>query len=292
MSEDDRQMDALLKETARSVYLSIRAMPKAVRAPLCLGYLLARWSDTVADVLDVPVEQKRRILENPESADGKLPEELFQMSRRQATQGEMRLIASTPLLLRALNRSEAGGEIRKVWAAIREGQIFDLTAFAGKKRTLNAPELERYTYLVAGSAGEFWTELLFRFFPDWTREDRAKMCELGVSYGKALQLVNILRDENCDRASGRYYFDPSRRPELVRQATVGLRDGLLYASASRIGRVRAGCMLPALLGLDSLRGRLTRPLVYRWMILLLPLLFSRRSAGLLCDLAWRQGLSR
>src|SRR3989442_1137444 len=40
---------ALLASVSRSFYLSIKALPRDVRAPIGLAYLLARATDTIAD---------------------------------------------------------------------------------------------------------------------------------------------------------------------------------------------------------------------------------------------------
>ena len=43
----------LLASVSRSFYLSIRLLPRRLRAPIGLAYLLARASDTIADSADV-----------------------------------------------------------------------------------------------------------------------------------------------------------------------------------------------------------------------------------------------
>src|SRR5947209_2603298 len=48
----------LLASVSRSFYLSIRLLPRDVRAPIGLAYLLARASDTIADSADAPVETR------------------------------------------------------------------------------------------------------------------------------------------------------------------------------------------------------------------------------------------
>src|SRR4051794_8237712 len=45
----------LLASVSRSFYLSIKALPAEIRAPIALGYLLARASDTIADTTLAPV---------------------------------------------------------------------------------------------------------------------------------------------------------------------------------------------------------------------------------------------
>src|SRR6476469_924726 len=46
---------SILASVSRSFYLSIRILPKKLRDPVSLGYLLARASDTIADTTDVPI---------------------------------------------------------------------------------------------------------------------------------------------------------------------------------------------------------------------------------------------
>ncbi|GIT41826.1 MAG: hypothetical protein Ct9H300mP10_08360 [Methanobacteriota archaeon] len=45
----DAELDAILKGTSRSFYLSLKQLPSGVRSQLGLLYLLARTSDTIAD---------------------------------------------------------------------------------------------------------------------------------------------------------------------------------------------------------------------------------------------------
>src|SRR5436305_9677886 len=53
----------LLKPVSRSFYISIRLLPKALREPVALGYLLARTSDTIADASAVDVEKRIKLLD-------------------------------------------------------------------------------------------------------------------------------------------------------------------------------------------------------------------------------------
>src|SRR5258708_2643006 len=52
----------LLASVSRSFYLSIRLLPRGLRAPIGLAYLLARASDTIADSADAPIETRVRHL--------------------------------------------------------------------------------------------------------------------------------------------------------------------------------------------------------------------------------------
>src|SRR5205809_7391912 len=56
---------SILASVSRSFYLSIRLLPKKLRDPVSLGYLLARVSDTIADTTELPIElrtEKLRLL--------------------------------------------------------------------------------------------------------------------------------------------------------------------------------------------------------------------------------------
>src|SRR3954454_168752 len=52
----------LLRSVSRSFYLSLRFLPKALRDPLSLAYLLARATDTIADTTEAPVPLRTEAL--------------------------------------------------------------------------------------------------------------------------------------------------------------------------------------------------------------------------------------
>ena len=76
-----------------------------------------------------------------------------------------------------------------------EGQISDLTF----THYSTMEELERYCCLVAGSVGEMLLPVL--------RDDGAESATAsGIQLGKAMQIVNIIRDVGEDRGRGRRYL--------------------------------------------------------------------------------------
>src|SRR5258708_5772308 len=52
----------LLKSVARSFYLSLRFLPKIIRTPLSIAYLLARATDTIADTKELPISLRTQLL--------------------------------------------------------------------------------------------------------------------------------------------------------------------------------------------------------------------------------------
>jgi farnesyl-diphosphate farnesyltransferase len=125
-------------------------------------------------------------------------------------------------------------EVRAVLATLTSGMIFDLARFPGEdEKGLAAietlEELDHYTYMVAGCVGPFWTVLHVthrKRLGDWALRE---MSEEGVSFGKALQLTNVLRDVPGDLAHGRCYL-PAR--ELAALG-LGPRELLETAGAAR-----------------------------------------------------------
>jgi farnesyl-diphosphate farnesyltransferase len=169
-----------------------------------------------------------------------------------------------------------------VLATITEGQRFDLERFPGEDaETLAAldslAELDRYTYLVAGCVGEFWTRLHVAHRPRLAGWDVAAMSEIGVRFGKALQLTNVMRDVPADLRHGRCYLparelaalglvprdllDPAKTPEARRLLDRILREALEHYDAAwrytlaiprAEWRMRLACAWPLLIGLGTL----------------------------------------
>jgi farnesyl-diphosphate farnesyltransferase len=101
--------------------------------------------------------------------------------------------------------------IRELLATIITGQMDDLEQFPENTVTAlpDAAATERYTYLVAGCVGEFWTKMCRAHLPGMAGLDAAQ----GIRFGQGLQLVNILRDLPRDLRLGRCYLpvtDPAR----------------------------------------------------------------------------------
>src|SRR5205814_10371935 len=267
---------SILASVSRSFYLSIRLLPKKLRDPVSLGYLLARASDTIADTTELPIElrtEKLRLLARGIQGEA-LGDAIVGLSASlaplQKNKAERALIESLQPCLDWLDQSEVldREEVRAVLEQINRGQILDLERFQNPKQIVSletSAELDEYTYLVAGSAGEFWTRLCFHHLPKFAARSEDDMLGMGKRYGMGLQLINILRDAGADLRAGRCYFpneelavaamEPSqilREPERFQpiyrkwreKAERGIEAGLQYANAIRNRRVRIATALP------------------------------------------------
>lgn len=284
----------LLRRTSRSFYLTIRLLPRCLRSDITLAYLLARATDTIADTSTAPVEQRLDLLSvarrslRQETVEGYNPKTWICFQRDPS---EAALLERLPDLWTAMQACDASVRtlIADLMDRILEGQIFDLTRFPEGASPLTADELDRYTYLVAGSVGEFWHELCRLKLGDYDTVLSEVMKSRARHYGQALQLVNIIRDRNMDHALGRIYLPSDDVPRAVRQAREWLGEGTEYCAAVCSGRLRYATLLPALLGLRTLNlceaqpsGMLTpvkvpRAEVRLWMCRALPVWWSSAS---------------
>ncbi|HXI83124.1 MAG TPA: phytoene/squalene synthase family protein [Verrucomicrobiae bacterium] len=201
----------LLRDVSRSFYLTLRVLPPEIRPQVSLAYLLARATDTIADTKAVP--RAKRIFALQQLQNLSHVPELGAIAGQQTSDGERQLLERLEDCIVTLGQFDEADSrrIQELLKIIVSGQIFDLKRFPGETEKelvalSNDEELDRYTYMVAGCVGEFWTKMCMAHLPalnDWKAEE---MCALGVRFGKGLQLVNVLRDIPKDLRIGRCYL--------------------------------------------------------------------------------------
>jgi len=268
----------VLKGVSRSFYLTLRLLPGPLRGAASLGYLLARTSDTLADTAAAPVETRIACLERFAQAVAGSAVPLRWPAVLEHAVGdpwERRLLGQSARLLERLGQLPAGEArlVREVVAIIIGGQRLDLQRFAGADPALpvalaDDADLEDYAWRVAGCVGAFWTHLGFLTLGErYSSAPAAVLLDMGIAYGKGLQLVNILRDLPRDLAAGRCYLpvaDP-RDPAVlleshrrwVERAGEWVEEGFAYSATLRSRRLRAATVLPAMIAketLERLRG--------------------------------------
>jgi farnesyl-diphosphate farnesyltransferase len=233
----------LLASVSRSFYLTLKALPRELREPISLAYLLARTADTIADTAEAPagvrlvgLETFARLVQSPvreAAVEGEWVAELRQaFAPHQTDEAERQLMEKTELAL-AWMRTMTGAPrraITEVLQRIIEGQRLDIERFPadGTVRALETAEaLDDYTWRVAGCVGEFWTRLcgteLEAAFAEGVPVE--EMVADGVRMGKALQLVNILRDVGKDFRMGRCYLPESELRAAGVADLVGVMEG-------------------------------------------------------------------
>ena len=292
LSHQQRQkrLQRLLRGVSRTFYLSLTVLPKGLREPVGLAYLLARAADTIADTRLLPPDQRLGLLlsfRDQVRGPAQLPvlEQIKDaLTEAQAIPAERTLLESLPEFLEFLESLPEDDRrlVRTVLGTLTYGMEGDLINFpdedSGEIAALEQmADLEKYLYHVAGCVGQFWTEISAAHVSGLNGWDPGAMGELGVAYGKALQLTNVLRDLPKDLRMGRCYLPMEQleplglEPPDLLNAEMGRRawpavsqairtaldyyaDGeeYLLAIPRRCVRLRLAALWPMLIGLATL----------------------------------------
>ncbi len=299
-SERRHLLRAVLPDVSRAFYLTLRVLPSGMREPVGLAYLLARAADTLADTPLLPAERRlpallafRELVEGPAAAHGvdAIVAEVASWDGGgvDRLEAERVLLASLPLaysMLESLD-DEDSRLVRAVVVALTHGMEMDLNQLAPRQpgeiqAVRDAAQLDAYTYGVAGCVGEFWTAISISRQPALKHWDSSHMSQLGVRFGKALQMTNVLRDIPRDLRNGRCYLPqdqlneagldpndllspaagPEARPVLEHNLRLVLghyqcAEEYLLALPRRCFRLRLAVAWPLLMGLATL-ARLAR----------------------------------
>ena len=261
----------LLASVSRSFYLTLKALPKELREPISLAYLLARTADTIADTALVStivrldcLERYRELVRGTGEAQGLASTLITQFCTQQSDDAERRLMekfADGIAWLRTMPQVPLAA-IQSVLEHIIDGQMLDIRRFPADGRLRNlasAEELDQYTWLVAGCVGEFWTQLCATELPGSLDPSVSteQMQEWGARMGKGLQLINILRDIGEDTRDGRCYL-PCQPEDIqaewrkwLQTCTEHLECGLRYVQHVTHGKLRYATALPLLLGIQT-----------------------------------------
>jgi farnesyl-diphosphate farnesyltransferase len=283
---------------SRLFYTTLVVVPDDVRDQVSLAYLFARAADTIADteLIDRP-----RRLDYLSQLKGQFVSDQVvwgQIQDMQRAVGPLQQDSAERILLDRLGdcfrlfqdfSPEDRQRIQRLMTTLTQGMEMDLTVFPGSgagdlAALKTSDDLDRYTYYVAGCVGEFWTDLMCAHRPALASWNVRQMSEIGVRFGKGLQLTNIVKDVAHDLRRGRCYVPesmlvdlglapqdlldqrnlPRFRPvltTLVRLAVEHLDQGWLYTMAipRREVRLRLSCMWPILSAGESLKVVMMSP---------------------------------
>ncbi len=278
------KIDNLLKTTSRSFYPTLKYLPKKVRGQIGLLYLLARVADTIADSKSGETEELLRLLRDyNQVAQGKsndLPD-FSKLAEIQENPHEAELLLNVSDVVDGLMvySEEDRQRMLECLDIIVGGQILDLERFGPAKEGGNLSslsnnlELDDYTFRVAGCVGVFWTKMSLAHLITLKPEKENEFFEKGIRFGKALQMINILRDIPEDLRFGRCYIPEQElsrhgmKPEDLFESEniekfrplydeyLDLTNDHLDAAIEYIKmipetqfRLKASCMLPVLIG--------------------------------------------
>ncbi len=288
----------LLKKVSRLFYTTLVVVPANVRDQVGLAYLFARAADTIADTELIDRPRRLGFLNRLREQFVGDQIDWAQIRTIQQAMGPLQQDSAERTLLERLDECfqlfltcspDDRRRIQRVMTTLTQGMEMDLTTFPGASvadltalKTLD--DLDRYTYHVAGCVGEFWTDLMCAHRKALASWDIQQMSEVGVRFGKGLQLTNIVKDIAHDLQKGRCYIPEMMLTEaglephdlldqnnlsrfrpvlskLVRLAVEHLDQGWLYTMTipRYETRLRLSCMWPILSAGESLKLVMNSP---------------------------------
>ena len=260
-----------------------------MRGAVALAYLLARVTDTIADVEGVEAEMKVQALDALAAREFTKLESLINgILPLVESAKEQQLLSLTEVLVAKIGALDevSRHEVEKVCGIILDGQRGDIERFEIQGGCIeDQAALLHYCYQVAGCVGEFWTAMGLYSDKRYSALPEEELYRLGRAYGEGLQLVNIIRDAPKDLKQGRVYIPGMTQLDCVavapwiKCARENLLQGIEY-SDSLAGRFqRLATYLPASLGLETIDrinlggkkawqngAKVSRSLVYREML--------------------------
>lgn len=174
---------------------------------MSLSYLVARIADTIADSGQWQTSQRLTYLELWEKAIFHNKAELWMVkdSVGSFSESEAQLLLESPQVLQDFLSFPKPERViaEDLFQVLFQGMRTAIQKFSAA--TKNSPvyvcqtkaEFDFYTYSHAGCVGAFWTRAF---------QLPADLENFAVSYGKALERINILRDVIGDREDGRIFL--------------------------------------------------------------------------------------
>ncbi|MFT5465421.1 MAG: farnesyl-diphosphate farnesyltransferase [Verrucomicrobiales bacterium] len=270
----------------------MKLLPKGVRAPISLGYLLARASDTIADTRGPSSTVRKSLLvryrglihvEKPSETEvellaNEIRQEILPKVHHDGEQALLGQIEACFGWLRKFSGPDRSA-LHKVLDLIVKAQINDVEVFGAANRLnlqflQNEADLVRYADMVAGSVGIFWTEICAARDANFADMTVDAMRSRGERYGRGLQILNIVQDLGDDLKAGRCYLPHEQLLEggwvegtwMSNQASImnvskiwldraelEIRQGLAYAEQLNGKRLRVATILPALIAARTIR---------------------------------------
>lgn len=237
----------VLKETSRTFYIPITFLKNDLKLSVAAAYLAMRAIDEIEDHEVLAIDVKFDLL----TAISELLKEEFDAAAYEA------LLAPYAHELPAVTRRLADWLIfcpegsRHIVQAATSEMAFGMAKWAKANWQVQTREdLDDYTYYVAGLVGTMLSELW-----EWgagIQTDR----ELAIGYGRGLQAVNILRNqqEDMDERGVSFVPDGWTREDLFAYAEENLAKGDLYMASIKKRTILLFSRLPLALAHKTLKA--------------------------------------
>lgn len=265
----------LLPEVSRTFALSIVVLRGNLALDVATAYLLCRLLDTIEDDSSLSESTRRTLLldladeiEQFQKTDI-LCTRLSELAERmKITPSERELLSESSQLFTRIQTLDAQrSTIIRCWAAEMARGMAEFVSDLPGQHIQTMTDLERYCHFVAGTVGGMLTDLFILAGISKRRQRRLR--RYMESFGRGLQLVNIIKDCGKDWQLGRVFIPRQETSSgqqswritqetianLIEKAAADLDDAVRYIRAlpRRIWRVRLFCIYPLVFARQTLK---------------------------------------
>jgi len=204
----------MLPRVSRTFAPTIRMLPEALETPVTIAYLLCRIADTVEDNEKIQINGKRELLDLFirifKSHGSSLDDFKAAITAFPSDTPDDELVHNIHRVMNIFYTfPEKAQEHIGFWVVEMSRGMSKFAQASGLKKFAflrSMKDLDEYMYYVAGTVGYLLTALFSSYSQKITPTLQKRMTKLAESFGKGLQLVNIIRDMTTDLRRGQSYI--------------------------------------------------------------------------------------
>jgi farnesyl-diphosphate farnesyltransferase len=289
MDKNEQYCIEMLPKVSRTFAPTIRKLPRPLILQLTVAYLLCRIADTIEDSVFLTIKQKQNLLGHyagilsKENAATELKTFMKKINTLPQEGADDELLHNVPLILSVYNTFPQKVRIgMSTWVVemVAGMRTYVQSKYSPSQNFLKTlDELDEYIYYVAGTVGNLVTTLFSHYSHHINRKIAQQLKKYAESFGKGLQMVNIIRDMPEDWKNNRSYIpnDLLKEYNVTRQSIFNrnniqrskkMLEALIDMALSYLdsGRqyivaipkaerhMRLSCMLPLFWALQTLRA--------------------------------------
>jgi len=238
----------VLKETSRTFFIPITFLKKDLKTTVAAAYLCMRAIDEIEDHEELPTTVKTDLLNEishllKSSANEDAYQSLIAPYKDKLPEVSLRLFDWLSLCPEGIRKTVADST-----SEMAEG----MAKWAAKGWIVKTKEdLDEYTYYVAGLVGTMLSDIWL--WGAGVETDR----DLAIGYGRGLQAVNILRNQDEDSERGVSFMPEGwTREDLFKYAEENLAKADEYNKSIKMRSILMFCKIPLALAhktLDAMR---------------------------------------
>lgn len=236
----------ILKLTSRTFYIPIKLLNPLLRKTVGSAYLCMRAIDEIEDHENLPSHTKQHLLR---STSKLLETDFDNTAYLQLLKPYQKLLPEVTLRLNdwlAVCPAEIIGKVKESTSIMAEG----MARWVEKDWKVKTKEdLDEYTYYVAGLVGVMLSDIWEWY--DGTKTDR----ELAIGYGRGLQAINMLRNQDEDADRGVHFIpDGWKRQDMFEYASKNLKMADEYIKSIDTKNIILFCKIPLALANKTLQA--------------------------------------